>query len=127
MKRKLIYISVLMLIVLGWFGWNEYSTQALHKEITVDEVSEIKLWGSKERIASNEEAKKIIGWFNNIKDIRENEKLSGSTPSSGIIIKLKSGEEILILRSGEEFEVQRNEGSYWGKQSNIKELLNQLA
>ena len=77
MKRRLIYISVLMLVVLGWFGLNGYSTQALHKEITVEEVSEIKLWGSKERIASNEEVKKIIGWFNNIKDIRENEKLSG--------------------------------------------------
>lgn len=59
MKRT-IYISVFLLIVLlGWFGWNDYSTQSLHKEISGNEVSEIKLWGSEERIANIEEKKKI--------------------------------------------------------------------
>lgn len=129
--KKTIFISVFVLIgLIVWFGWNEYSTQSLHKEISGNEVSEIKLWGSwgsEERIGNMEEKKKIIDWFNNITDIRENENFSGSTPSSGIEIELNSDERISILRSGKDFEVQRNGISYWGKQPNIRDLLNQLA
>ncbi|MBO8169666.1 MAG: hypothetical protein H0Z35_10845 [Thermoanaerobacteraceae bacterium] len=51
---------------------------------------------------------------------------------SGIIINLKSGKRILILRSGQDFEVQRYDVrpkniSYWAKQQDIKEYLDKLA
>lgn len=51
---------------------------------------------------------------------------------SGIIINLKSGKRILILRSGQDFEVQRDDVrpkniSYWAKQQDIKEYLDKLA
>lgn len=128
--KRIIYISMFVLIsLLGWFGSSVYSTQSLHKEISVNEVSEIKLWGyDEERKASNEEKIKIISWFNNATDIRRNKNFAGSTPYSGIIIQLNSEEKsILISRSGEEFEVQRDGISYWAKESNIKQLLDELA
>lgn len=52
-----------------------------------------------------------------------NKMFAGVTSQSGIIIRLKSGGEILILRSGEDFEVQRElffrNVSYWAKQPEI--------
>jgi len=57
----------------------------------------------------------------------KNKNFAGTTPDSGIVIKLKSGEYISIISSGKDFEIQRNingeEVSYWGKNKYIKSLL----
>jgi hypothetical protein len=84
--------------------------------------------GNENRMADIAEKQNIVKWFNAITDVRENKDFAGTTPESGIIIKLKLGSEIHILKSGEDFEVQRtnilgNHISYLGKQSNIRDIL----
>lgn len=83
------------------------------------------------RNATKEEIENITKWFNSATDIRRNRRFAGTTPDAGIIIKLKSGGEISLVRSGEDFEIQRDYGmgtvSYWVKQPDIKKLLDQLA
>lgn len=109
---------------------------SLHKKISLTDVSSIRLWGEgiKEktdgREATGEEMKKIVDWFNQATDIRENKNLAGTTPDAGIFIQLKNGSLINIIRSGSDFEIQRDINgemvSYWAKQPDIKALLDQM-
>lgn len=109
----------------------------LHKQISLDEVETIILWGIKipegynGRKATENEAKEIIEWFNSAFDISENKDFAGITPNAGIRIDLKSGEKISIFNTGKDFEVQRNDVkskdiSYWAKEQNIEQLLKDL-
>ncbi|MFC4775455.1 hypothetical protein ACFO9Q_01480 [Paenibacillus sp. GCM10023252] len=127
MKKTIIFSVVLLIGAMVWLGWNHYSTQQLHDEIAEHEVASIKLWGSQEREADSNEKQKIISWFNHITDIRKKNNLNGPTPASGIVIELNTTSKILILRSGDDFEVQSDGGAYWGRQSDLELLLEQLA
>jgi hypothetical protein len=100
----------------------------IHEKIAANNVVEILLWGNgNERLADEKEIKDIVSWFNDIDDVRENKEMTGTTPPAGLIITMNSGEQILILRSGDEFEVQRDDVGYWAREEHLKDLLNQLA
>jgi beta-lactamase regulating signal transducer with metallopeptidase domain len=112
----------------------ESSGRSVHQPISVGDVSSIEVWGNStgegREKQTKENMEKIISWFNSATDIRENKDFLGSTPGSGIIIHLKSGERIVIINSGTDFEVQRNTDkgrvSYWAKQPEIEILLEKL-
>jgi hypothetical protein len=102
----------------------------MHIPINENDVKDITIYGHNTRIVSNNEKKEIIKWFNSITDIRNNKEFAEKTPEAGIIIDLKSGSRVLILQSGTDFEVQRTDISgkpisYWGKQPNIRNLLDE--
>lgn len=101
----------------------------IHEQIDIEKVDSITVWGiNTSQIVNEKEKGDIIKWFNLITDIRENKGSGGITPEKGIIIKLKSGKNILILKSGEDFEIQKTNSSgtcisYWGRQINIHNIL----
>lgn len=107
----------------------------MHKSISRNDIESIQIYGINTAITLVDDAvliDKLIKWFNNSSDIGPNKNFEGTTPESGIIINLKSGKRILILRSGKDFEVQRNDVrpkniSYWAKQQDIKDYLDKLA
>jgi hypothetical protein len=121
----------IILIAIGAIGLIYYlftDIGKLHEPINIGDIDVIEIWGKTSRIANSEEKKNIIKWFNSITDIRENKDFAGTTPESGITLKLKSGNSILILKSGSDFEIQRSDvlginKSYWGKQPNIRDIL----
>lgn len=130
MKRILYSLAIIGLLVLAW-SW--YSAREIHKPVSVDEVSRIRIWGASviTDMATKEETENIIKWFNSASDIRENKGFAGTTPEAGIYIDLKSGRTISIIRSGSDFEVQKGtvtgRTSYWAKQSELRKLLDRLA
>lgn len=132
MKNKRI-IRCFIIIIFIIAGTLFYRKLSVHKHISNDDISSIQLWGVyiKQREASKEEIQRIIEKFNSIKSIRRNKDFQGMTPDSGIIIDLKSGEHIIIIKSGMDFEIQRpvdgKQVSYWGKNKYIKDLLEELS
>lgn len=126
--RNLIILLISILVIVAVYCFFANSNK-LHKPINVNDVESINIIGrTTSRIANKEETQNIVKWFNSITNIRENKDLSGTTAEAVIIIKLKTGNEISISKSGKDFEVQRtnNSGeliSYWGKQSNIRDIL----
>ncbi len=120
---------VVILAIIYQVGFNNN----IHRTIDVKNVDKIELWGMSEtrRYASQEELENIVKWFNSVDNIRKNKEFAGITPSSGIIIELKRGTQILIIQSGEDFEIQRDRlgrrVSYWAKQKELKVLLKELA
>jgi hypothetical protein len=106
----------------------------LHRPIKVENIARITLWGGYNgvnREASEQEVTNIVNWFNSVYDIRENKEFAGTTEESGVKIEEKDGTRFIIGRSGEDFEVQRKDQkgklrSYWARQKDIKELLDQL-
>ncbi|MDD5602722.1 MAG: hypothetical protein PHG48_01395 [Eubacteriales bacterium] len=124
-KNGIILISILTIgILLSFFSYQSKS----HKSIKLIDIESINIWGNTTRIASSDEVRDIVNWFNSITDIRANKDFEGTTPEAGIVIKLKTGDSILILKSGIDFEVQRTNIfgkriSYWGKEANIRRLL----
>jgi hypothetical protein len=125
---KKIILSAIILFG-AFFLWSWFSEKELHQPITADTIESITFWGIGNEIkATNEEIIQMVNWFNSATDIRANKHFAGSTPESGIMIKLKSGNIIGIISSGDNFEVQRNDVkkeniSYWAKEPNIFELL----
>ncbi len=126
----------MLIICLGLF-WQ--SSNRIHRPLNIDNVSNICLWangdkiGRIQKLSNDKEKKEIVNWFNSVWDIRRNKGFAGETPQSGIVISLKQGKNILILRSGSDFEIQRNDAknphktiSYWARQQEIKNLLELL-
>lgn len=131
-KKFLIIILILIFIILGAYRWRTYSINSIHTHISISDVESIKIWGSsiksEGKIATAEERKDIVRWFNSISDIRKNKDFQGTTEEVGIIILLKSKNKISIGSSGWNFEVQRyNKNgkwiSYWGKHPEIERIL----
>ena len=133
---KRVFIG-LMLIICLWLFWQ--SSNRIHRPLNIDNVSDIYLWAEDEKfgriqkLATDDEKKQIVNWFNSVWDIRRNKGFAGATPQSGIVISLKQGKSILILRSGFNFEIQRDDAknshkkiSYWARQQEIKNLLELL-
>lgn len=131
-KEGLIIILLLTFIIFGAGRWLIYSINLIHTHISISDVESVEIWESgiqgKGKIATAEETKYIVNWFNSIGDIRINEGFEGTTEESGITILLKSKNKISIGRSGWNFEVQRyNKNgkwiSYWGKHPEIERIL----
>jgi hypothetical protein len=97
--------------------------------VSLAAVKDITLWTDKgeERIADDAEKADIISWLNDVKDVRENKAKAGSTPIAGMIVHMESSDPILILRSGDEFEIQQQGKSYWAREPHIRALLDELA
>jgi hypothetical protein len=97
--------------------------------VSLPAVKDITLWTDKgeERIADDAEKADIISWLNNVSDVRENKDKAGSTPIAGMIVHMESVDPILVLRSGDEFEIQQQGKSYWAREPHIRALLDELA
>jgi hypothetical protein len=97
--------------------------------VSLAAVKDITLWTDKgeERTADEDEKADIISWLNDVKDVRENKAKAGSTPIAGMIVHMESGDPILVLRSGDEFEIQQQGKSYWAREPHIRALLDELA
>lgn len=126
LRNLTILLICLFVIVIIYCSFTD--TMKLHESISVSDVESINIWGHTSRMANSDEKQDIVKWFNSITNVRENKDFAGTTPESGIIIKVKNGNEILILKSGTDFEVQRINSlgkriSYWGNQSNIRYIL----
>ncbi|WP_182102489.1 hypothetical protein [Niallia taxi] len=128
-----VVVTILLIII---FGLNALEDKNVHRIINAGQLKSVKVWsdvsGYEEKTVSAEMAEDIIFWFNNAKDVRMNEDLAGVTPKSGIIIKVENEEDIQILRTGEDFEINRTNMngkriSYWAKEKHLKEMLDQLA
>jgi len=132
-KKSLLLIVILFLVVP--VAWKSVNNSSLHRPIKVENIARITLWGGYigvSREASEQEVTNIVNWFNSAYDIRENKEFAGTTEESGIKIEEKDGTGFSIGRSGGDFEVQRKDQkgklrSYWARQKDIKELLDQLA
>ncbi|MEG6522360.1 hypothetical protein [Desulfotomaculum sp. 1211_IL3151] len=130
--KKIIILSII--IIAFALAWKMQNTSP-HEPISINEVAKIELRGDipshVSRTATKAELEKIVLWFNSLTNITENKEFAGSTPSAGIRIILKNGRDISIINSGKDFEVQRTVNlktvSYWAKQTEIKELLKELA
>lgn len=121
---KLIFFIIFFWLIFYFFT----NTSKLHEPVNVNDVESINIWGSTNRMADSVEKQDIINWFNSTTDVRQNKYFAGTTPESGVLIKLINGSSIHILKSGTDFEVQRINSSgkfisYWGKQSNIRNIL----
>lgn len=133
MIKKSLFIGIVLLLVISGI-WTHVKTSNLHRPIKLENISSIVLWGGHggQKEATQEEIRNIVNWFNYASDIRKNKGFAGETPDSGMVLKEKNGEEIRIVRSGKDFEVQREDKSgkiysYWAVQKEIKTLLDKLA
>jgi len=130
---KRIFIGMVLIVCLGLF-WQ--SSNRVHWSLNIDQVSEIYLWtedekfGRIQKMATDDEKRQIVNWFNSVSNILENKEFAGETSKSGITISLKSSQTVIqVLRSGSEFEIQRVDAknphkriSYWARQQEIKNL-----
>ncbi len=134
MKRVvIILLSLLILVISGWIMYSKINNKPVHSSISNKEVSEITIYGTSgtRKLEDDAMVENIIKWFNQASDIRINKDFAGTTPESGIIIKLKSGRRVSILNSGSDFEIQRDDTrneniSYWARQHDIKRYLGEL-
>jgi hypothetical protein len=133
--KSILSIAALVLALVTFWIVRYYTDTSFHKKIDVNNVESIEMWGhgadQGTKRAGQEDTEKIVGWFNSMTDIRANRDFAGTTPESGIVIKLKSGNKVLILSSGHDFEIQTvndkgNPVAYWAKQPDIKDLLKKL-
>lgn len=126
---RVLIVLLLSVLVVGLLYYLFMNKGKLHEEIHLSDVDAVIIWNSEgRRLASSEEEQDIIRWFNSMTNIRHNKDYAGTTPEAGIIIELKTGRGIQILASGTDFEVQRTNSSgkhvsYWGQQSDIKDIL----
>ncbi|KNY25861.1 hypothetical protein Bccel_1121 [Pseudobacteroides cellulosolvens ATCC 35603 = DSM 2933] len=134
MKRLIIVSITLIMLLISWgILYSKVMQSPLHQSIFKQDISDIQVYGSTgtKKIEDGVLVDNIIKWFNQASDIRINKDFAGTTPESGIIINLKSGKRILILNSGSDFEIQRDDVrpenvSYWAKQQDIKVYLERL-
>lgn len=123
---KLSNLKILLILILA-LGLISYYFLRIHKPINANDVESVNIWGNTSGVTTSVEKQDIVKWFNSITNIRNNKDFAGTTPNAGVIIKLKTGDEIFIINSGSDFEVQRNNIfgkriSYWGKQPNIRNI-----
>jgi len=135
-KNQLTIALVLVLICVGAKMWNDHYINSIHSHININDIETIKISGiaveNQYKLATKDEIKNIVNWFNSTSHIHSNPDFKGTTGDSSIIITLKSKKEIAIIRSGEDFEIQRynKKGkwiSYWGEQGEIKRVLEDSA
>jgi hypothetical protein len=135
-KKGVIMVLVSIFIIIGVQRWHIYSVNSIHTQISISDIECIRISGTAikgdGKIATEDEMKNIVNWFNSISDIRENKDFQGTTEESIITILLKSKSKISIGRSGRNFEVQRyNKNgkriSYWGKQPDVEKILEEAA
>ncbi len=135
LKRIVLIISALaILTVSGFIIYSYVGQKPVHKEINKQDIFDIQSYGTAgtKKIEDDVLKDNILNWFNQAGDIRLNKDFAGTTPESGIIINLKSGKRILVLNSGSDFEIQRDDVrpeniSYWARQQDIKDYLRELA
>ena len=132
-KKSLVAVMILLSLTFIILFWNYYSDEGLHQKIDIGTVESIDYWGSGIELkkATEQEKIKIIGWFNNVSDIRPNTEFAGITPESGIIINLIGDKRIIVINSGTDFEIQRTDMkskniAYWGKHREINDFLDSL-
>lgn len=119
-------IILIAIVAIGLISYH-FLNSSLHEQINVNDVESINFWGNITDVARSVEKQDIVEWFNSMTNIRENKGFAGTTPDAGIIIKLKTGNQISIINSGADFEVQRLNRlgdviSYWGKQPYIRSI-----
>jgi hypothetical protein len=78
---------------------------------------------TEKRYAINEEKETIILWFNSLTDIRKSKAFPGGmpVPDAGIVIHLKSGDEVSVVYYSGDVKVQSSKKgiTYWGEQSEL--------
>ncbi len=126
--KLIVVITIIVLVGLLYYSMNNASK--LHDQVDISEVESISILGKNNRMARPDEIHEIISWFNGLTNVRHNKEFAGTTSESRIFINLKDGNSIHIINSGTDFEVQRKDQSgkiisYWGKQSNIRDLLDE--
>jgi hypothetical protein len=121
-------VSLVVIVVIGIAIWGYVTKMNLHEKVASEDVQKVILWGEDvgNRSADEEEKAKILSWFNEVKDVRENKNLAGNTATAGIVIQLEDGEDIRVLRSGDEFEIQRKGKAYWAREPHLDALLDEL-
>ncbi|GAB6154750.1 hypothetical protein JCM17380_35000 [Desulfosporosinus burensis] len=131
-KKAIFIICLLLLALLIW----DYLVKplSLHRHIKLENVSEIMLWSeaSGKDLATEEEIKNLVTWFNSASGVRENNSVPGEPPQSVIIIKQMNGKEILISRHAKRFDISRWDEHgrnivYWTTQKELKNFLDKLA
>ncbi len=134
MRKKLLIFSLVLIAVIITVFMINFNRIPIHKPISLEEVETIVFFGTYRGIkeATQEEKVRFIKWFNSAYDIRLNKYFAGTTPESIISIELKSGKRIGVIKSGFNFEIQRDEVknkniSYWAKQKDIEKLLADLS
>jgi len=132
-KIIILSMSLIMILILQGFLYSKLMQKSVHLNISKEDIADIQVYGSAgtKKIEDVAMIDNIIKWFNQVGDIRVNKDFAGTTPESGIEINLKSGKRILILNSGSDFEIQRNDVipenvSYWARQQDIKDYLQGL-
>lgn len=136
MKKVIILcVTIFVIVASGIYLYFQEIYKPLHQSISKEDVSDIQVYGASTKTTTINDTvlkENLIKWFNNAADIRLNKNFEGTTSESGIIINLKLGKRILILRPGKDFEIQRDDVrlkniSYWAKQQELKEYLDKLA
>ena len=132
MVKKLLTMSflvVLVVLVVRVF----LNPATWHQQIRVEDVSRIILngFGTGDIDATTQEVENIVTWFNSAYDIRD-ANFVGTTADSIITVVMRNGERFSISHGGKDFEVQRKDRlgilrSYWARQQDIKQLLDDLA
>lgn len=103
------------------------SSGPLHQNLDAAKVTKVELWGTRvTRDATALETAAIVAWFNAGFDPRENTAHVGSTPEAGIIIRLTSGETVLVNRDGTDVEVSAHGKQYWLRQPDLRRFLDNL-
>ncbi|NPV71713.1 MAG: hypothetical protein HPY55_13895 [Firmicutes bacterium] len=130
-------VAALIVLLLAGLSFNAYLDRSPHRPISARDVVGVRLWrwvpgsGMTETTAAADEAAKIIDWFNSATEIRPNRSFAGTTAECGIRVILTRGRSVLILKSGADFEVQRDyflfkRVSYWARQDDVRRLLERL-
>ncbi|MEQ8197206.1 MAG: hypothetical protein ABRQ27_04270, partial [Clostridiaceae bacterium] len=88
-----IIILILIFTIFVAYRWrtnliNSNSISSIHEHINLTDVESVEIEGSAikgdVRIATENEMKDIVNWFNSISDIRENKDFRGTTSESEI-------------------------------------------
>lgn len=107
-----------------------------HESIIESDINEI--WVSRNQEAgefdqlSADTFSDMVKWFNSCTDIRPNPDFAGTAGPLVSIKIMHTSKNIMILKSGEDFEIQvhyfddKKPVSYWAKQDNIKKMLDEI-
>lgn len=127
-------VVLAILAILTAIIWKGNTAKDLHQPITLENTARITIWGSDMREGHSgrettpQETEKIVNWYNSARDFRENKELAGPTPEAGVVIFLKDGTRINVIRTGgeETIEIQSKGKSYWAKQREFRQFLDEL-
>jgi hypothetical protein len=99
----------------------------VHKKIELAQVERIYFLGDPERVVSSIELEKFVEWFNDAVFIQKKEFEKDRTDKEGIAVQLKTGEEIIIVPQGKDFDVTRRLSNrsvtYWARQQELRNFL----